>query len=75
VFNCFYKAKWEHKTGFLKPHGSYRWLFESLLRSEHRFPGGLEKQFIFPCGFRTAVSTTARGFRKICENSKAFCKR
>jgi hypothetical protein len=29
--------------GFLRPHGNYRWLFESLLRSVHRFPGGFRK--------------------------------
>jgi hypothetical protein len=31
------------QTGFLKPHGSYRWLFLSLLRSVHRFPEGFRK--------------------------------
>jgi hypothetical protein len=25
------------------PHGSYRWLFQSLLRSVQRFPGGFRK--------------------------------
>jgi hypothetical protein len=35
----------------------------------------LEKQFVAPMRLRTAVSTTARGFRKIFENSKAFWKR
>jgi hypothetical protein len=43
VFNCFFEAAWELQTGFLKPHGRYRWLFQSLLRSVHRFPGGFKK--------------------------------
>jgi hypothetical protein len=42
------KKNWKvlsHKlqTGFQKPHGSYRWLSESLLRSVHRFPGSFRK--------------------------------
>jgi hypothetical protein len=48
VFNCFSIAKWELQTGSLKPHGSYRQLFQSLLRSVHRFPGGFRKPIFSP---------------------------
>jgi hypothetical protein len=52
VFNRFFKAEWELQTGFLKLHGSYRWLLESLLRSVHRFPGGFRKAI---CSFHAAL--------------------
>jgi hypothetical protein len=43
VFNCFSKAEWELKIGFLKLHASYRQLLKNLLRSVHRFLGGFRK--------------------------------
>jgi hypothetical protein len=76
LLNCFYKAEWELQTADLKPPGSCRQLFKSLLRIAHKFTGSFGKTY---CSSHTALEqllhTTARGFRKICENSKAFCKR
>jgi hypothetical protein len=43
VFNCFSKAEWELQTGLLKLQGNSRLLFNSLLRSVHKFPGGFRK--------------------------------
>jgi hypothetical protein len=39
------------------------------------FKEALEKQLVAPMQLRTAVSITAGGFRKICENCIAFFKR
>jgi hypothetical protein len=63
--NRFSEAAWELQMAFLKPPEKCTQISRRLKKSNLQLP----------CGFRTDVSTTARGFRKICENSKAFCKR
>jgi hypothetical protein len=62
--NRFSEAAWELQTAFLKPPEECKQIFRRLQKSYLQLP----------C-VRIAVNTTARGFRKICENSKAFCKK
>jgi hypothetical protein len=75
VFDCFSKAKWELQTGFLKPHGSYRWLFQSLLRSVHTFPGGFRKAI---CSSHAALdqllTLPQEGLEKSVEIFKHFAR-
>jgi hypothetical protein len=63
--NRFSEAAWELKMASLKPPEECTQISRRLQKSN----------LWLPCGFRTAVSTAARGFRKIRENSKAFFKR
>jgi hypothetical protein len=75
VFNCFSKAKWELQKGFLKPHGSYRWLFQSLLRSVHRFPGGFKKSICSsPAALDQLLTLQQEGLGKPVEILKHFAR-
>jgi hypothetical protein len=66
VFNCF---------GFLKPHGSYRWLFQCLLRSVHRFPGGFRKAIgSSHAALDQLLTLQQEGFRKSEEILKHFAR-
>ncbi len=74
--NSSYKAAWELQIAFLKPPGNLCTALGRLQKSSRQLSCSFRKPVCSSgVAFKKQLNTTARGFRKICENSKPVCQK